>query len=62
MSTDSFDRRKYYSITELCRPLDASFKTIQKRVDNGDIVPDYISPITKRRYFEKQKIKKIKSK
>lgn len=56
MNKQPFSKEKYYSITELTSVLGASFKTVQARVKDGAIKPDYIAPITGKKYFLKEAI------
>ncbi len=56
MHTHFLDKDLYYTVMQLAQALGVSYKTVVDRVDKGEINPDYVHPVTQKRYFLKEAI------
>ncbi|HYH15862.1 MAG TPA: helix-turn-helix domain-containing protein [Flavisolibacter sp.] len=54
----ALNKDKYYTITQLAKVLGASFVTVNKKVEAGEI-PYTIAPLTGKKLFKKQEIETL---
>lgn len=56
MENVPFTKELYYSVSQLTKALNANIKTVLDRIGKGELTPDYVAPLTGKRFFLKESI------